>query len=153
MVKTSVTTIHIAPEVSRVEVMAIAAEVHKNLVYAAKYRQDGWAEGVIGQLAIFLENGGRLESITVPTESISYLQDANKYPETAVMIAMNYQPSGLFSNNGKMLSNGQNVVVSYIKKYGGTKARKISSITESYIYFEGVTIPVPATDTHRIYCA
>lgn len=60
------------------------------------------------------------------------------------------QKEGIKSNSGTNLYVGRKVVCSFVAKYGGTKTRKIRKITSSGIYFEGLSVPIPIKDTHRI---
>ena len=82
---------------------------------------------------------------------------SHKFPEIKAFkilkeaeVFLNTSP--LLSNEGSALYEGKEVTCSFIAKYGGTKKRIISKITDSSIYFEGISIPIPIKDTHRISC-
>lgn len=148
-------TIFIDPSTDIAVRVKIADEIISNLEYAKKYRPDGWGDQSLEAIKEYKKNMQFAfdDAFVVPSECISYLMNSKKYPNTAEAIKRGYHPNGLKSNNGVPLFVGKHVVVSYQAKYGGTKKRRIRKITESGIYFDGMHVPVPVGDTHRIYVA
>lgn len=144
------TKIYFDPILTDEIVFKACSEVINNIVYTQKSRKvrQGWAQHTVSELRNYLSTKRRPKCISVPSEAVPYLE---RKPTIGNIIKENYTPGCISSNNGRYLSVGKYVIASYVQKYGGIQKRRIRKITKSGIYFDGMHVPIPVGDTHRIY--